>query len=84
MPSTTGVIMSSGALAFVGSFKEAGGFPENGYAIIGGTTALTFLGSTVQGTKVEGPVRMFAYLVLLTAALKYIPSITNIKDKKNG
>jgi len=79
--------MTAGALAFVGSFKEAGGFPSNGYAIIAGTTALTFIASITSGSPIDPAVKWLAVLMVLGAAYRYIPGLTKttkVKDKKNG
>jgi len=77
-----GLILGAGGLAFVGSFKEAGGFPSNGYAVVSGTAALAFLAATVKGGSIEGPVKALAGLMLLAAMLRYVPTLTNMKVKK--
>lgn len=82
MAKTENIVMASGALAFAGSFKEAGGFPDNGYAVIGATTALVFLASTVSGSRIDGPIRGLAYLTLLSASLRYIPTLANMPNKR--
>lgn len=88
MASSTGLVMAAGSLAFVGSFKEAGGFPDNGYAIIAGTTALTFITSLTNGSAIEPAVKALAVLMVLGAAFRYIPGLSKTtskkKDKKNG
>ncbi|HEY6020635.1 MAG TPA: hypothetical protein VIY48_12310 [Candidatus Paceibacterota bacterium] len=84
------LVLTAGALAFVGSFKEAGGFPPNGYAVVGGTVALTFIASMTNGTSIEPAVKALAGLMILAAAMRYIPVLTNQthktkkKDKKHG
>lgn len=87
----TSLTIAAGSLAFAGSFKEAGGFPPNGYAIIAGTTALTFVVSLTNGSSIEPAVRAVCGLMLLAAAMRYIPGLsktvkhsTKKKDKKNG
>lgn len=87
----TSLVLAAGSLAFVGSFKEAGGFPSNGYAVIAGTTALTFVVSMTNNTSIEPAVKALAGLMVLAAAFRYIPGLTNQskhptkkKEKKNG
>ena len=80
MASAEGFVLGAGALAFAGSFKEAGGFPSNGYAVIAGTAALTFLAATTKGSVIASPVRALAMLMLLAAAIRYIPGLA--PDKK--
>ena len=70
------VILGAGMIAFAGSFKQAGGFPENGYAIVGGTAALAFLSSFTNGTSLQKPVTMLAVLTLLAAVYVYVPGLT--------
>ena len=80
MATSEGLILGAGALAFGASFKEAGGFPPNGYAVIGGTVALTFIASFTGGSVLAGPVKGLAALMLLGAAIRYIPNLSNTKD----
>lgn len=82
MASAEGLLIGAGGLAFAGSFKDSGGFPENGYAIIGATVALVFLASTVSDTGLARPVKALAGLMLLVSAYRYIPAFT--KGKNNG
>ncbi len=85
MASPDGIILTAGALAFAGNFSEQDGFPSNGYAIIGGTVALTFLASLTNGTPITPAVKGFAWLVLLGSAYRYIPAFTTKKTgKSNG
>lgn len=77
-----GLVLGAGGLAFVGSFKEAGGFPSNGYAVISATAVLAFLASTSKGSPIEGPVKALAGLMLLAAVLRYVPGLSNVKTKK--
>lgn len=79
-----GYVMGAGSLALVGSFKEAGGFPSNGYAIIGATVALVFLVSLTGGTTIDRPVKALAGLMLLGAAYRYVPAFTTSATKKKG
>jgi hypothetical protein len=73
----SGTFLAAGGLAFVGSFKEADGWPSNGYAVIAGTTALTFLASLTDGTPMGKAVKWLGVLMLLGAAYRYIPALTN-------
>lgn len=87
MPASSNIVLAAGTLAFIGSFKEAGGFPSNGYAVIAGTTALTFLASLTNETPIEPAVKALAVLMLLAAAFRYIPGLTDTtkkKDKQHG
>lgn len=76
------VILGAGMIAFAGSFKQAGGFPENGYAIVGGTAALAFLSSFTNGTSLQKPVTMLAVLTLLAAVYVYVPGLTKPSKQK--
>lgn len=81
------IVMLAGGLAFVGSFKEAGGFPPNGYAVIGGTVALVFLTTLANGTAIDPAVKGLAGLMVLAAVYRYVPGLTKkskAKDKKHG
>lgn len=82
----SGTYLTAGGLAFVGSFKQANGWPSNGYAVIAGTTALSFLASFADGTPAEKAVKWLGLLTLLAAALYYIPVLTGKtpKTKKKG
>lgn len=87
MASAEGMVMASGALAFAGSFKEAGGFPSNGYSVIAGTAMLTFLASLTRNSPISQPVKALAVLMLLAAAIRYIPGLaktSNTRGKRNG
>lgn len=77
----SGTYLAAGGLTFIGSFKEANGWPSNGYAVIAGTTALTFLASLTDGTPAGKAVKWLGILMLLTAAIRYIPVLTNNKTK---
>lgn len=82
MPASSNIVLAAGSLAFIGSFKEAGGFPSNGYAVIAGTTALTFLASLASKTPIDPAVKALAVLMLLGAAFRYIPGLTKTTPKK--
>lgn len=79
MASAGGLLIGAGAVSFAGNFKEAGGFPDNGYGIIAATVALTFLASTVENTAVNKPAKALAALMLLAACYRYIPALTKKK-----
>lgn len=81
------VFLGAGMVAFAGSFKQAGGFPENGYAILGGTAALCFISSFTNGTPIQKPVTALAFLTLLASIYTFVPGLTKNttkKGKKNG
>lgn len=78
------VVIGAGALAFAGSFKDANGFPPNGYKILAATITLAFLFAMTKGTAIEKPTKALALLTLLGAAYRYIPAFTPKKRKTNG
>lgn len=77
-----GMVAASGGLALAGSFKEAKGFPPNGYAIVAGTAVLMFIVSFTDGSAIEKPVKAACSLMLIVAAIRYIPGLANTKHKK--
>lgn len=86
MATADGLFIATGGVAFLGSFAEQGGFPSNGYAIIGGTAALTFLASLTNNSPISGPVKGLAALTLLGAVYRYVPALykTSQKGKTHG
>lgn len=85
MNSSTGFIIGAGALSYAGNFKEAGGPPPNGVTVVAATIVLVFLASMTQKTPLDRPVKYMAGLMLLAAAIRYIPGLaTNRKKKSNG
>lgn len=86
MASADGMILAAGGLAFAGNFAKSGGFPENGYGIVGGTVALAFILALTKNTPISTPAKAFAGLTLLVAIYVYVPHLTkkNRKAKKNG
>ena len=79
--------MGAGALSFAGNMKLAGGFPDNGYNIVGGTIALVFMASFTKNTVIARPVKAFAGLVLLAAAMYYVPVLfgnDEVKPKRRN
>lgn len=80
----SGTYLAAGGLAFVGSFKEAGGWPSNGYAVVAGTTALTFLASLTEDTAMGPAVKALGILMLLAALYRYIPGLTNQTKAKTS
>ena len=83
MPAPDKIVLTAGALAFVGNFSEQDGFPSNGTAIIGGTVALAFLASLTNNTPLTPAVRGLAWLILLGSAYRYVPALTTKKTPKN-
>jgi len=80
-----GLVLSAGAVALVGSFKDSGGFPANGLQIVGATLLLAFLFSLTKNGPLAGPTKALAALMLLVAVYRYVPGLFNArKVKKNG
>jgi len=80
-----GIVLSAGAVALVGSFKDSGGFPPNGIQIVGATLVLAFLFSLAKDGPLAGPTKALAGLMLLAAIYRYVPGLFNTrKVKKNG
>jgi len=75
------VFMLAGLVALAGSFKDAGGFPDNGPSIIAGTAGLAFLSSMSRGSAFARPVNALAGLTLLVAVFVYVPNLTKTKRK---
>lgn len=85
MAVSDGMFLAAGGLALTGNFVKAGGFPSNGYGIIGGTIALAFIASMTKSTPLDKPMKAFAGLVLLVAIYTYVPTLRKSgKGKKNG
>lgn len=85
MATSDGIFLLSGGIAFAGSFAKSDGFPPNGYAIIGGTTALAFLSSLTAGNPLARAVTALAWLTLLVSIYVYVPALTTkTKVKANG
>lgn len=84
MNAAEGFIIGAGGLAFAGSFKEAQGFPPNGYSVVAATVALVFLASLTGGSVIGKPVKYAAGLMFLAAAIRYVPGLAtnNQKGKK--
>lgn len=81
-----GKTLLAGTIAFIGSFKEAGGFPSNAPRIIAATLVLTIIYSLGSKSKIEPIISGLATLTLLASVLYYIPVIAGKKRKvkKNG
>lgn len=77
-----GLFLLTGGVALAGSMADAKRFPDNGYAIIGGTVALVIISSATRGTPVESPFTALAGLMLLVSVYTYVPAFT--KGKDNG
>lgn len=73
------LMLGAGSIALAGSFKEAKGFPPNGWAIVGGTVALAFLFALAKSGPLAGPTRGLAGLMLLVAIYRYTPGLFNRK-----
>ena len=85
MASADGMVIGAGAIAFAGSFKEASGFPSNGYSIVGATAALAVIFSLARNSPLEPAVKALAALSLLAAIYRYVPAFTPTKKgKSNG
>jgi len=82
MATADGLVLLTGGVAFAGSFAEEGGFPSNGYAILGSTAALTFLASLSNGTPISPAVKGLAGLMLLGAVYRYVPAFTKTKSSR--
>lgn len=82
MAKPDGMILLAGGLAFVGNFKEQGGFPSNGYAIVGGTFVLAFIFALAKSTPLDPAVKALAALILLVSVYTYVPNFR--KAKANG
>lgn len=80
------LVLGAGAVAFVGSFKDTGGFPPNGFQIAGATLLLAFLFSLTKSGPLAGPTKALAGLMLLVAVYRYTPGLFNVsrKAKTNG
>jgi hypothetical protein len=79
------LFLLAGLVALAGSFKQHGGFPDNGTSIIAGTAGLAFLASMSRNTKFDKPVMAFGGLTLLVAIYVWIPGLTKQKKgKANG
>jgi hypothetical protein len=78
------LVLLAGSLAFVGSFKQANGFPPNGYAVIGGTVALVFIFSLADKTSIEPIVKGLAGLMLLASVFVYVPGLAKTAKTKTS
>ena len=69
------LVIASGGLAFVSGFADTGGFPPNGYEVLAATGTLTVLVSMVPDGPAKPVVTGLAALMLLGAAIAYIPGL---------
>lgn len=83
MNSAKGFVIGAGSLSFAGNWKKNGGFPPNGYGVIAATIALVFLVSFTESTPLERPTKYLAGLMLLAAAIRYVPGLATNKKKVN-
>ncbi len=81
MANAQGLVTAAGGIAFVGSFKEAGGIPSNGLAIAGGTFGLILVFAAVQATPLAPATKALAALMLLGSVYRYVPGLFNTKRK---
>ena len=82
MATPDGMALAAGGIAFAGNFAESDGFPANGYAIIGGTIALSFIAALASTTPLKPAVRAFTGLVLLVAIFRYVPALNDKRKRK--
>lgn len=68
-------VLGAGAVAFVGSWSAAGGFPPNGYRIVISTSILALLAIVGKNTALEPLIKAFAILMLISALYGYIPGL---------
>lgn len=76
MPKPEYLVMGAGGLAFAGGFAESNGFPPNGYVVLSATAALTLIASATNNSPVQPVMTGLAGLMLLTAAIRYIPGLS--------
>jgi len=69
-----GLTIAAGSIAFIGNFAEEGGWPGNGYQIVGATIALTIIFSFASNGPLEKPVTALAALMLLASVYRYVPA----------
>jgi hypothetical protein len=78
-----GMLIGAGTLSFAGNMKLSGGFPENGYNIVGGTVALVFIASFTKDGYLAKPMKAFAFVCLLAAAMYYVPVLLPTGETKS-
>jgi len=69
-----GLTIAAGSVAFIGNFAEEGGWPTNGYKIVGATIALAIIFSFAGNGPLSKPVTALAALMLLAAVYRYVPA----------
>lgn len=77
-----GLVILAGGVTFASNFKESGGFPPNGFGILGATFVLTFLAAVTRKSAIEPAVKALAALMLLGAIFRSVPALS--KGKNNG
>lgn len=78
---SAGLAAIAGTVAFIGNFKLDKGYPKAGARIIAATFVLVILFSFVDNTPLAKPARALAWLMVLAAAIRYIPVLSNSKGK---
>lgn len=76
MATAEGLVIGAGAVSFLGNFKESGGWPSNGYKILGATAVLAVLAAFSQDSRLAGPIKALAALMLLVSVYKYVPTLS--------
>ena len=72
----SGLVMVAGTIAFLGSMKEAGGFPPNGARIVFATMVLTVVVSVFDNGALTQPVKWLGVLMVLAALIRYVPKFS--------
>jgi hypothetical protein len=79
--SPDGVVIGAGTIAFVGSMREAQAFPPNGVRIIVSTGLLAIAASIAGNGPLRQPVTLLAWLMVITALIRYVPYFNTKKGK---
>lgn len=76
------LIITAGSIAFAANFRDAKGFPDNGYETIAATITLAVIMATVKNSSIAPAANAFAGLALLVAIFYYVPGFTKNRSKK--
>lgn len=79
--SGAGLVVLAGAIAFFGSMKEAGSWPSNGVRVITATILLAIIISIFDNGPLIQPIKWLGYLMVLSAAIRYVPKLSAKKGK---